>query len=81
MTPRPVRVGRETAGRKGKGVTVITGLALGEAELVALGSALRKQCGTGGTVKDGVIELQGEHRDRVVEELRRLGWPARRAGG
>lgn len=76
-----VRVGRETQGRKGKGVTVISGLPLAPAELEALASELKRRCGSGGAVVDGRIEIQGEHRDRLVEELMRRGWKARRSGG
>lgn len=76
-----VRVGRETKGRKGGGVTIITGAPLGGAELQQLAKALKQRCGSGGTVKDGVIELQGDHRDLVVAELQRRGWTVRRAGG
>lgn len=76
-----VRVGRETKGRKGGGVTIITGVPLGGAELQQLAKALKQRCGSGGTVKDGVIELQGDHRDVVVAELQRRGWTVRRAGG
>ena len=76
-----VRIGRETKGRKGAGVTVVTGLPLGMAELKALASQLKKQCGTGGTVRDGVIEIQGEHRDLLMETLKKLGYTMKRAGG
>ena len=76
-----MRVSRETQGRKGKGVTVITGLGLPPNELDALATELKKRCGSGGTVENGRIEIQGDHRDRVVEELIRRGWPAKRAGG
>lgn len=76
-----VRVSRETQGRKGKGVTVITGLALPDAELQALATELKKRCGSGGSVMAGRIEIQGEHRDRLVEELNRRGFKAKRAGG
>ena len=76
-----VRVGRETKGRKGSGVTTITGLPLGPAELKELGSQLKKRCGTGGTVKDGVIEIQGDHRDMLVEALQKLGYTVKRTGG
>jgi translation initiation factor 1 len=76
-----VRVSRETAGRKGKGVTVIAGLGLPEAELEALATELKKKCGSGGAVNGGRIEIQGEHRDRLVEELTRRGFKAKRAGG
>jgi translation initiation factor 1 len=76
-----VRVSRETQGRKGKGVTVITGLGLPPTELDALAAELKKRCGSGGSSGDGRIEIQGDHRDRLVEELIRRGWPAKRAGG
>jgi len=76
-----VRVSRETQGRKGKGVTVISGLGLPPTELAALAGELKKRCGTGGTAADGRIEIQGDHRDRLVEELTRRGWKAKRAGG
>ena len=77
----PVRVRRETKGRKGKGVTVVTGLPLAGAELAALGKELKKRCGSGGTVKDGAIEIQGDHRDLVVELLNARGYKAKKAGG
>lgn len=76
-----VRVGRETKGRKGSGVTIITGLALAPAALKELGSQLKKKCGTGGTVKDGIIEIQGDHRDLLVAELQKLGHTVKRVGG
>jgi translation initiation factor 1 len=76
-----VRVSRETQGRKGKGVTVIAGLPLGPSELEALGRELKKLCGSGGAVESGRIEIQGDHRDRLVEELTRRGYKAKRAGG
>ena len=76
-----VRVSRETAGRKGKGVTVISGLGLAEADLQALATELKKKCGSGGAVESGRIEIQGDHRDRLVEELTKRGWKAKRAGG
>ena len=76
-----VRVGRETKGRKGKGVTVITGIPLGEDELAQLATRLKKRCGSGGTVRDGVIEIQGDHRDLLVTELSALGYRAKRSGG
>lgn len=77
----PVRVGKETKGRRGKGVTVITGISLPPPELLELGAQLKRICGAGGTVKDGVIEIQGEHRDALVEELKKLGYAAKRSGG
>lgn len=76
-----VRVGRETKGRKGKGVTVISGLVLDEQSLGELAKQLKKRCGSGGTVRDGVIEIQGDHRDRLVAELESMGHTVRRAGG
>ena len=76
-----VRVGREVAGRGGKAVSVITGLALDERALSELATRLKKLCGAGGAVKDGNIEIQGDHRDRLVAELLKLGYPARRSGG
>jgi len=76
-----VRVSREVAGRGGKGVSVISGLPLGPAELEALATQLKKTCGAGGAVKDGRIEIQGDHRDRLVAELVKLGYAAKRSGG
>jgi translation initiation factor 1 len=76
-----VRVSRETQGRKGKGVTVIAGLGLAAPQLEALATELKKRCGSGGSVENGRIEIQGDHRDRLVEELTRRGWQAKRAGG
>ncbi len=76
-----VRVGREVSGRGGKGVSVITGLALGADELEDLATRLKKLCGAGGAVKNGTIEIQGEHRDRLVAELQKLGFDAKRSGG
>ena len=80
-TSARVRVGRETAGRGGKGVSVITGLQLAPAQLEALATTLKKICGAGGAAKDGRIEIQGDHRDRLVAELRKLGYDAKRSGG
>ena len=76
-----VRVGRETKGRKGKGVTVISGVPLAGDALEELATRLKKRCGSGGTVAGNVIEIQGDHRDTLVAELARLGYTARRAGG
>lgn len=76
-----VRVARETKGRKGKGVTLVKGLPLGEADLKALAKELKRTCGTGGTVKDGVIEIQGDHRDALVADLQKRGYDAKRSGG
>lgn len=75
------KVGRETAGRKGKGVTTIFDLPLKEEELKDLAQILKQKCGTGGTVKDGKIEIQGDNRDRVCQELEKLGYKVKRAGG
>jgi len=84
--PRPagdgvVRVSRETQGRKGKGVTVVRGLPLDDAALADLGRRLKAACGSGGTVKDGIIEVQGEHRDRIVAFLQQQGLTVKRSGG
>ena len=76
-----VRVSRETKGRKGKGVTLIKGLALDALLLAQLGKQLKTVCGSGGTVKDGVIEIQGDHCERVIENLKKQGWVVKRAGG
>jgi translation initiation factor 1 len=76
-----VRVGRETKGRKGKGVTVITGLALDREGLAKLATELKRMCGAGGTVKGSVIEIQGDHRDLLVKELQGRGYAAKRSGG
>jgi len=76
-----VRVGRETKGRKGKGVTVITGVPGSSGELKRLARELKAKCGAGGTVKDGTIEIQGDFRDKVIEELKKKGMQVRRAGG
>lgn len=75
----PVRVRREKKGRKGKVVTLVEGVPLRSAELAALGKLLKKRCGSGGTVRDGVIEIQGDHCDKVVAELGGRGWEIRRA--
>lgn len=76
-----VRVSRETKGRGGKAVTVVKGLALAASDLAALGKQLRAACGSGGTVKDGVIEVQGDHVDRVMAALQAEGHRVKRAGG
>ena len=84
--PRPqgdgiVRVGRETAGRRGKGVTTIAGLPLDQDGLLELATQLKNRCGTGGTVKDWRIEIQGDHRDTVISELQQRGYRVKRSGG
>jgi translation initiation factor 1 len=76
-----VRVSRETKGRGGKAVTVIRGLGLEPGPLALLGKQLRTACGSGGTAKDGVIEVQGDHADRVLELLKARGHAVKRAGG
>jgi translation initiation factor 1 len=75
-----VRVTHVTKGRGGKSVTIVKGLALDPLALALLGKQLRTACGSGGTVKDGVIEIQGDHCDRVIEALRKDGQNAKRAG-
>ncbi|TWO71708.1 translation initiation factor Sui1 [Caenimonas sedimenti] len=76
-----VRVWRETKGRGGKAVTVVRGLALDGAALVKLAQELKAACGSGGTVKDGLIEVQGDHADKIVALLVQQGHAAKRAGG
>jgi translation initiation factor 1 len=76
-----VRVSRETKGRGGKSVTLVKGLALDPLALALLGKQLRTACGSGGTVKDGVIEVQGDHCERVIEALKKAGHNAKKAGG
>ena len=76
--PKGPCVSLETSHRNGKGVTLVTGLSLPEPQLEELGKALRQACGTGGTVKDGVIEIQGDHREKVQATLARKGIQARR---
>jgi translation initiation factor 1 len=76
-----VRIRRETKGRAGKGVTVITGVPLGPADLDQLAKQLKQRCGTGGTVKNDAIEIQGDHRDLLLAELAKKGWTVKKAGG
>jgi len=76
-----VRIGRETKGRKGKGVTLISGVPLPLDELKRLAKELKQKCGTGGTMKDGVIEIQGNHRDMLMDLLKEKGWTVKRSGG
>lgn len=75
-----VRVGRETKGRTGKGVTIITGVPLDHERLQNLAKQLKQKCGAGGTMKDGVIEIQGDRRDVVAEELQKQGYKVKRTG-
>lgn len=80
-----VRIGRETKGRKESGVTIVTGLPLPDAELKQLAKQLKKKCGCGGTLKDGVIEIQGDQRDLLLDLLQQQGkqhgWTVKKAGG
>jgi predicted translation initiation factor SUI1 len=75
------KVGRETTGRRGKGVTTVFDLPLDESGLRELAGSLKQRCGTGGTVKDGRIEIQGDQRERIVAELEKLGYKVKRVGG
>jgi protein-tyrosine phosphatase len=75
------KVGRETAGRRGKGVTTVFDLPLDESGLRELAATLKQRCGTGGTVKDGRIEMQGDQRERIAAELEKLGYKVKRVGG
>lgn len=76
-----IRVEKSTRGRKGKGVSLISGLPLKGSSLKELAKKLKQKCGTGGTVKNGIIEIQGDHRDFLVEHLNTLGYKAVKAGG
>ncbi len=76
-----VRIRRETSGRKGKGVTTISGIPLTNTELKTLAKTLKKRCGTGGAVKEGVIEIQGDHRETLQHALTSLGYQVKFAGG
>ncbi|WP_299231506.1 translation initiation factor Sui1 [uncultured Halomonas sp.] len=76
-----VRIRRETSGRKGKGVTTISGVPLPEADLKRLAKLLKKRCGIGGAVKEGVIEIQGDHRETLKAELESRGYTVKLAGG
>ena len=76
-----VRLMRETKGRKGKGVTLITGIPLDSEGLKKLGKSLKQKCGSGGSVKNGIIEIQGDHRDVLEKMLVELGYKVKRAGG
>jgi translation initiation factor 1 len=76
-----VKVRRETSGRRGKAVTTVANVPLDDDGLRELAGRLKKRCGVGGSIKDGVIELQGDHRDTVMEVLAAEGYDAVRAGG
>jgi len=80
-TAQEAHIRLEKKGRGGKTVTVVYGLRLPPAELKALGKHLRQACGTGGTVKDGTIEVQGDHRERVAEALQQAGYRTKFTGG
>ena len=79
--PARVRVGREVSGRGGKGVSVISGLPLEGAALEDLATRLKKLCGAGGAVKNGVIEIQGDHVETLLAELVKQGFKAKKSGG
>ena len=76
-----VRLRRETKGRRGKAVTVIVGVPLDKSGIKKLTKELKQKCSSGGTIKDGNIEIQGDHRDKIVEELKSKGWAVKVAGG
>lgn len=76
-----VRLMRETKGRKGKGVSLITGVPLNDNDLRTLAKQLKQKCGSGGTVKNGVIEIQGDHRDTLMAELKKKGYTVKKSGG
>ncbi|MBU3016379.1 stress response translation initiation inhibitor YciH [Paraglaciecola agarilytica] len=76
-----IRIRRETKGRKGKGVTTLSGMDMDAAQIKALCSDLKKMCGTGGAVKDGVIEIQGDNRDKIKQALEKRGYTVKLAGG
>ena len=76
-----IRVQREVKGRKGKTVTTVSGFQINADELKNLATQLKRRCGTGGSVKDGVIIIQGDHRDTLIAELKNRGFKAKIAGG
>tara|TARA_B100000795_G_scaffold65184_1_gene44225 strand:- start:6976 stop:7299 length:324 start_codon:yes stop_codon:yes gene_type:complete len=81
LTDGIVRIRRETKGRKGKGVTTVSGIDLPEPDLKTLAKELKQKCSTGGTIKSGVIEVQGDHRDLLKKELEKRGHNVKLAGG
>ena len=81
VTDGIIRIRRETKGRKGKGVTTLSGFALSEADLKLLAKQLKQKCSTGGTVKDRIIEIQGDHRELLKVELEKRGHIVKLAGG
>ncbi len=76
-----IRIQREVKGRKGKTVTTVSGFQLDDNELKLLAAQLKRKCGTGGSVKDGIIIIQGDHRDALLSELKKQGYTAKLAGG
>lgn len=76
-----IRIGSETKGRKGKGVTIITGIPLNHNQLLKLAQQLKQKCGAGGTTKKGVIEIQGAHHNTLLKELRKQGYIVKICGG
>jgi translation initiation factor 1 len=76
-----VRICRETKGRKGSGVSIITGVSIDDKGLKNLAKQLKRKCGSGGTVKSGNIEIQGDHRDLLKQELSKLGYKVKLSGG
>lgn len=76
-----VRVRLDTKGRKGKGVTLITGIPLAPSELKAFAKKLKKKCGSGGSIQSGTVEIQGDHVALLLTELGKQGWTVRRSGG
>jgi len=76
-----VRIRREVSGRKGKGVTTISGLDMSDIDLKKLAKSLKQLCGTGGSVKNGIIEIQGDHREKIRESLECQGHTVKLAGG
>ena len=85
LSPYPndgiVRIGRETKGRKGKTVTAIFDVPLDDKNLQQFAKTLKRRCGTGGTVKDGAIEIQGGHKKTLLDEIKKQGYTVKIAGG
>ena len=81
ITDGIIRISRETKGRKGKGVTLISGFDLTPNDLKALAKKLKKICSTGGTIKDGIVEIQGDHRELLKSQLEKIGHTVKLAGG
>ena len=76
-----IRIGRETKGRKGKGVTTISGLPLAGKELKQLAKKLKQKCSSGGTIVDHIVEIQGDHRDVLKDALEKMGYTVKICGG